>query len=362
MKDILTENDLNSLLSDTVKSKIKKSTDFKILSLDGGGIKGLYAAKFLAQIEEKTGKLSGEYFDMISGTSTGGLLALGITRGIPCKQIARFYEEHGPLIFPYENWFMRKWRWFSQVCLGTKYENTELKAALKELLGDYLTMKDAEHLLCIPAFNITKGRPSVFKKPFGHYHRDGRFTMMEVALATSAAPTYLPAVAIEGDQYIDGGIFNNNPSMIAYTEAMDHFIGENRENAPDGIEYDNISLLSIGLPSQPIGEKPFISTTRSFLKWRQKLVGTAMTGADYITGYQVKKLVELGGGRYYRLEPQSLSTDQLKHIDMDNTSVDSIRTLITYGQDQGDDYTSSKWHEIEHFFTNPRTYKNSNNG
>lgn len=362
MKHEYAENDLDLLFTDTVKPKIKKTTDFKILSLDGGGIKGLYAAKFLAQIEEKKGKPIGEYFDMICGTSTGGLLALGITRGIPCKQIARFYEEHGPLIFPYENWFIRKWRWFTQVCLGTKYDNTKLKAALKELLGDYQTMTDAEHLMCIPAFNITKGRPSVFKKPFGHYHRDGRFTMMEVALATSAAPTYLPAVSIEGDQYIDGGIFNNNPSMIAYTEAMYHFIGENRKNAPEDIEYDKISMLSIGLPSQSIGEKPFISTTRSFLKWRQKLVGTAMTGADYITGYQVKKLVELGGGKYYRLAPQSLSINQLKNIEMDNTSVDSIRTLITYGQDQGDDYTSSKWHEIEHFFTNPRTYKFSNNG
>lgn len=357
MKHEYAENNLESLLEDSVKAKISNYTDFKILSLDGGGIKGLYAAKLLAQIEEKTGKSIGEYFDMICGTSTGGLLALAITRGIPCKQIARFYEEHGPLIFPYENWFMRKWRWFSQVCLGTKYDNSKLKAALKELLGDYQTMKDANHLMCIPAFNITKGRPSVFKKPFGHYHRDGRFTMMNVALATSAAPTYLPAVIIEGDQFIDGGIFNNNPSMIAYTEAMDHFIGVDKENVLEGIQYDNISMLSIGLPSQSIGEKPFLSTKRSFLKWKQKLIGTAMTGADYITGYQVKKLVKLGGGQYYRLDPQPLSTDQLKHIDMDNTSIDSIRILTTYGQDQGDDYTSSRWHEIEHFFNNPRTYK-----
>lgn len=356
MKHEYAENDLESLLLDAETTKIIKSTDYKILSLDGGGIKGLYAAKLLAQIEEKIGKSIGEYFDMISGTSTGGLLALGITREIPCGQLARFYEEHGPLIFPYENWILRKWRWVSQVCLGTKYDNAKLRAALKELLGDYQTMNDANHLMCIPSFNVTKGRPSVFKKPFGQYHRDGRFTMMEVALATSAAPTYLPAVAIENDQYIDGGIFNNNPSMIAYTEAMDHFIGTGRENTPDGIEYESISLLSIGLPSQLIGEKPFISTKRSFLKWKHKLLGTAMTGADYITGYQVKKLVELGGGRYYRLDPPAFSSVQLKHIGMDNTSKKAIQTLTTYGQDVGDEYTSSRWHEIEHFFNNPRTY------
>lgn len=357
MRQKYAENEKNSPHKKAVESKIKKSSDFKILSLDGGGIKGLYAAKLLAQIEEKEGNLIGEYFDMICGTSTGGLLALGITRGIPCKEIARFYEEHGPLIFPYENWLQRKLRSFTQAFLGTKYDNKRLRMALKELLGDYQTMKDANHLMCIPSFNITKGRPSVFKKPFGHYHRDGRFTMMDVALATSAAPTYLPSVEIEGDQFIDGGIFNNNPSMIAYTEAMDHFIGTDRENVHSDLDYNSISLLSIGLPSQPIGEKPFLTTKRSFIKWKQKLINAAMTGSDYITDYQVKKLVELGGGYYYRLDPQPLSTDQLRYLDMDNTSISSIKLLITYGQDQGDDYTSSKWQNIEHFFNNFKTIK-----
>lgn len=357
MKDILSDNDLNSLLSDAVTPKIKNSIDFKILSLDGGGIKGLYAATLLAQIEAKTGKLVGEHFDMICGTSTGGLLALGITRGIPCKEIARFYKEHGPLIFPFESWLSRKIRFIGQVCFGTKYNNEKLRVALKELLGDYQKMSDANHLLCIPSFNITKGRPSIFKKPFGHYHRDGRFTMMDVALATSAAPTYLPAVSIEGDQYVDGGIFNNNPSMIGYTEAMDHFISKEHVLGDREITFDRISMLSIGLPSEPIGEQPFISSSRSFLKWREKLVGTSMSGSDYITEYQVKKLVEMGGGFYYRLEPPQLSASQLKNIDMDNTSQKAIQTLSTYGQDLGDDFTSSRWTEISDFFNNTRTYK-----
>jgi len=357
MKETLLEKDYEAKSLEKGIAKIQISTDFKILSLDGGGIKGLYAAKLLAQVEEKAGKLIGEYFDMICGTSTGGLLALGITNKIPCREIARFYEEHGPLIFPYETWIHRKLRFIDQICFGTKYGNEKLKAALKELLGDYKTMTDANHLMCIPSFNITKGRPSVFKKPFGHYHRDGRFTMMEVALATSAAPTYLPAMTIEGDQFIDGGIFNNNPSMIGYTEAMDHFIGDNKPFVPEAIIYENISMLSIGLPAQPIGEKPLTSSTKSFLKWKERLVGTAMTGSDYITEYQVKKLVEIGGGYYYRLNPPQLSPNQLKHIQMDNTSKNAIHTLNTYGQDVGDDYTSTKWPEINKFFNNHKTYK-----
>lgn len=337
--------------------KITNKHDFKILTLDGGGIKGLYAAKLLAQIELKTGKLIGDYFDMICGTSTGGLLALAITTGIPCKQISKFYEEHGPLIFPYEGWTFRQFRVFFQVFVGTKYNNEKLRSALKELLGDYKTMSDANHFMCIPSFNITKGRPSVFKKPFGHYHRDGRFRMLDVALATSAAPTYLPSVSIEGDQFIDGGIFNNNPSLIGYTEAMDHFVGSNRSNVPDHLEYSRISMLSIGLPNEPIGEDPFISSTRSFINWKQKLVGTAMTGSDYIIEYQVRKLVELGAGYYFRLDPPPMSSKQLKNVDMDNTSQKAIQTLTTYGQDVGDDYTSTKWSKIEPFFNTLKTYK-----
>lgn len=354
MKEIKTVGNKSPILADP---KITNKHDFKILSLDGGGIKGLYAAKLLAQIELKTGKLIGDHFDMICGTSTGGLLALGITRGIPCKQISRFYEEHGPLIFPYEGWTIRKLRWFLQVFIGTKYGNEKLRLALKELLGDYQTMSDANHLMCIPSFNITKGRPSVFKKPFGHYHRDGRFTMMDVALATSAAPTYLPSISIEGDQFIDGGIFNNNPSLIGYTEAMDHFVGINRLNVPTHIEYNRISMLSIGLPIEPIGEDPFISSTRSFINWKQKLVGTAMTGSDYIIEYQVRKLVELDAGYYFRLEPPQMSSKQLKNITMDNTSQKAIQTLTTYGQDVGDDYTSTNWSKIEPFFDTLKTYK-----
>ncbi len=345
------------------RAKIPISKDFKILSIDGGGIKGLYVATLLAQIEEKTGRLIGNYFDMICGTSTGGLIALAITNSVPCKQIARFYTEHSPLIFPYEGWIGRNWRLIQQIVFTTKYDNTKLRKAIKELMGDYKTLKDADHFLCIPAFNLTKGRPTVFKKPFGKYHRDGRFTMLEVAMATSAAPTFLPSVKIENDQYVDGGIFANDPSLIGYTEVVDHFLDKTFIIDNALIQYDRISLLSIGLPGSPIGESPDISSRRSFLGWKQKLVNSSMTGMDYLIKYHTDKLVHSKGGScYYRLNPPPLSIGQLKHIQMDNSSKKAIQTLTTYGQDVGDDFTSSKWNEISGFFSNYRTYKFNNNG
>ena len=214
MKHEYAENDLDSLLLDAVIPKLRKSTDIKILSLDGGGIKGLYAAKLLAQIEEKTGKPIGEFFDMICGTSTGGLIALAITKGVPCKIVADFYEKHGKLIFPNTTGILGLTDKARQGFWGTKYDTGPLKKAITELLNDYDKMDSCNHLMCIPAFNVTKGRPKVFKYPFGHFHAEKRHTILNVALATSAAPTFLPSIKIEEDQYVDGGLYANNPAMI----------------------------------------------------------------------------------------------------------------------------------------------------
>lgn len=345
-------------MTHTTNSVKHNYSAFKILSIDGGGIKGIYVAQLLSQIEKKIGRPIGEYFDMIAGTSTGGLIALAITNKVPCEKISKFYEDFGPLIFPHGNFVTKKIQWFKQVFSSVKYGNAELIKALTNIIPEGKNMNSANHILCIPAFNITKGRPTVFKKPFGTYHRDGRFSMIDIGLATSAAPTYFPSVLIENDQYVDGGIFANNPSMIAYTEAVDHFL--NKAHTIDGqhINYNGIHLLSIGLPSDSIGMPTKTKSRRSFLGWKDMLIKSAMTGTEYITKYQVDKLLNsTPNSRYFRINPEDLSTEQLKHVRMDNSSKTSISTLLSYGQEAGDIYTSTKWSNIESFFNNPKTYK-----
>ena len=345
-------------MTHTTNSEIINSTAFKILSIDGGGIKGIYVAQLLSQIEKKIGQPIGEYFDMIAGTSTGGLIALAITNKVPCEQISKFYEDSGPLIFKQGSFIFKTIQWFKQVFLSVKYENAELIKALKNVIPEGKNMDSASNFLCIPAFNITKGRPTVFKKPFGTYHRDGRFSMIEVGLATSAAPTYFPSVLIENDQYVDGGIFANNPSMIAYTEAVDHFLKKTYTIDVQQLISNGILLLSIGLPDDQIGIPTGTKSRRSFLGWKDLLIKSAMTGTDCITNYQVEKLLNSDpNSKYYRINPQALSTKQLKHIQMDNSSKKAITTLISYGQEAGDIYTSTKWNDIKSFFNKPKTYK-----
>lgn len=329
---------------------------FKILSIEGGGIKGLYAAQLLANIEEKLNAPIGNYFDMICGTSTGGLIALGISCGIPCKKMSDFYREKGPLIFPRQNKIDTIIRCLRQCIFSTKYSNKQLESSLTSIFG-HRTMKEANNLLCIPAFNMTLGRPCVFKKPFGPYHRDGRFTMVQVGMATSAAPTYLPSITIENNQYVDGGIFCNNPAMVGYTEAMDHFIGKSFSKNGDTMKYDNITMLSIGLPGDLLGENPFTSKTRSFIGWNKKLIKTAMSGTSYITDYQIKKLMEINGGEYYKINPPPLSSEHLKIVNMDNTCRKSLGVLLSQGKDIGETYTSTKWSTIKTFFDSNKTYQ-----
>ncbi|HWY37114.1 MAG TPA: patatin-like phospholipase family protein, partial [Bacteroidia bacterium] len=142
---------------------------FKILCIDGGGIKGLYSACVLARFEEKTGKKITDHFDMICGTSTGGLIALGLASGKSAQELADLYFEKGSKIFATSNngiirYFQSKWQFFKQLLLWGKHSNKELKKIVEETFGAR-TMGEADNLLCIPSFNLIKGEPRVFKFP-----------------------------------------------------------------------------------------------------------------------------------------------------------------------------------------------------
>mgnify|MGYP000190277967 FL=1 len=169
---------------------------FKILAIDGGGIKGLYAASLLARIEEKTDKKITDYFDMICGTSTGGLIALGLSNDISAQELSDLYFDKGNKIFPLSNYrfyrfFQRKWQYLKQLLLWGKFSNENFKKILEETFGDK-TIGEANNLLCIPSFNLIKGEPRVFKFPHkeGGFFMDKNIKIIDVALATAAAPTY----------------------------------------------------------------------------------------------------------------------------------------------------------------------------
>ena len=199
---------------------------FKILSLDGGGIRGLYTAEVLRHFEEAFGPV-GEYFDMICGTSTGGLIALALSKGVSAADLVTFYKKHGPLIFQRKKFLSEGRAVFQQIFGKGKYSNNYLTTALQEILGD-TQMSDAKNLLCIPAYNLTEGKPKVFKFPYseaGHYNTKYG-SMVDAALATSAAPTYFPVRFFKNCYYTDGGIWANNPVLCGIQDSIPSVQGD----------------------------------------------------------------------------------------------------------------------------------------
>lgn len=209
---------------------------FKILALDGGGIKGIFPAVILAWLEAHCldGQPIGDYFDLIAGTSTGGIIALGLAAGRPAKSLAELYTERGWQVFP-----PRRYKWLTRFwihVLKNRYNRDNLDRLLQETLGD-ITMRESKYRLLIPATEARHGDPCVFKTPHHpDYYLDGDKRMSEVAAATSAAPTYLQPVVQDGYTLLDGGIWANNPTLMGLIEALTCF----------NLNRDNIKVLSIG--------------------------------------------------------------------------------------------------------------------
>ena len=200
--------------------------EFKILSIDGGGIKGLYSARILQHFEEHFKCSISDHFDMLCGTSTGGMIALGLSLKKPAAELVKFYKEQGPLIFPNRssNRFARMYDTFRQTLWKGKFNDKQLKSSLETVFGESV-IGDSHNLICIPSYTITEARPWIFKYDHTILTRDNNTKYVDVALATSAAPTYFPVAEIvnyDYKQFIDGGVWANNPTMVGYIEAVSY--------------------------------------------------------------------------------------------------------------------------------------------
>jgi patatin-like phospholipase/acyl hydrolase len=245
----------------------------KILSIDGGGIKGLYSAAFLANLEERFGKQVADCFDLIAGTSTGGILALALAAKIPAQKIVDFYKDWGPKIFPYRF----KLLYTIRSLIFSKYNNKTLTEAFKDVFKE-LRMKDiyddnSKVALCIPSINAIAGSPCVFKtQHHPNLIRDKDHFLWQIALATSAAPTFLPLAKIEvpnssaSNLFVDGGLWANNPSLVALTEAL----------AYKKVRMEDIYLVSIGNIKSSTSFKSNTIYKKGIILWSQSIISLTL--------------------------------------------------------------------------------------
>ena len=246
--------------------------EFRILSIDGGGIRGVFPATVLAGLEERYvgGQPLAGYFDLIAGTSTGGIIALGLGAGLRAADISRMYIERGDEIFPpardgalgpvqrVGTWVTRLFRY--------RYNRAALDALVREALGE---RKFGESLarLCIPSFDGHHGEVYIFKTP---HHPDFKLDAMEsmtkVAAATAAAPTFFRPLEAGGYAFVDGGVWANNPVMIGVVDALSCF----------EVIRHRISVLSLGCGTKSCSLTKAQMMGGGLLAWRG-IIETAMS-------------------------------------------------------------------------------------
>lgn len=343
-----------------IGGNMKLNNNFKILSIDGGGIKGLYSAVILAEFEKKYGKVK-DHFHLVCGTSTGGIIALALAAGIPAEKIVELYRDKGLLIFPHKNGIIRKFHQIKQLFFKSKYTNTELKKALEDVFADKKIM-DCKTMVLIPTVNITKGTPCVIK-PDDHsadYGRDNKHLLVDVALATAAAPTYFPVQEIptmpdSQDQFVDGGLWANNPSLLGIQEAYHHFVGK------EGHTFDNFSLLSIATLHQNFSYKKALKIKqRSFVLWGSKIISLMIDLQSISTHHHIKFLNKSLQGHYVRIDSEKLSDKEKKLVDLDLAKDSSIQLLIEKGKKASEAWIEKE--EIAHFFETHKVQNTINRG
>ncbi|KTS08064.1 patatin [Methylobacterium radiotolerans] len=214
-----------------------KDRPFRILSIDGGGICGILPASVLAELESRflDGRSVAGHFDMIAGTSTGGIIALALAHGLTARAIRDVYVERGGNIFPPPCRIERLTR-FVRRHHRYVYERKPLEDELLRIFGE-TTFGEARTRLCIPAFEGFHGEPFIFKTPHHPvYRKDRSERMVKVALSTAAAPTYFEALPNNGYVMVDGGLWSNNPTMNALVDALACFDLDRRQ----------VQVLSLG--------------------------------------------------------------------------------------------------------------------
>jgi patatin-like phospholipase/acyl hydrolase len=230
--DLALANDLDAgsvpLQSPRVPSP--PETRFRILSVDGGGLRGLVPALLLLELEQRLEALTrqrrplSDYFHLFAGTSTGGLISLGLTARDPddparpsmnAERLVDLYRVRGPKIFPSRCRLLRAIRGL----VMPKFSNKALRRAVEEEIGSS-ALSTALRDLVVTAYDMTKHEPRFFKRWSAREQGRSDPTMADAAMATASAPTYLPPWELEGSALVDGGVFAANPTIAAVAEAI----------------------------------------------------------------------------------------------------------------------------------------------
>lgn len=319
---------------------------FNILSIDGGGIRGVFPAKILAELEAKL-KADGiekwqifEHFDMICGTSTGGILAIALALGIPAKDLHTLYLDNAKSIFGNKKGFFKQ---FKYAAFERDFLENLIRDKFKEVKNGIEDPRliDCKTAVCIPIFDLFNGQPSILKSKYhDSFTRDYHTPAYMVALATSAAPTYFSPYSSEYidlngnsktfSNKVDGGVVANNPALLGIIEAQEAFKQQ----------LSNIRVLSLGT-----GYHKFSDGAQRD-KWgiwywmrkdkKKRLIDLFMQGQSQIVENLIS-LMQKGIDKERNDTPsfvyKRITTDlnETLQIEMDETNLDKLNKLSERG-------------------------------
>jgi patatin-like phospholipase/acyl hydrolase len=294
--------------------------EVRVLSIDGGGIRGVIPAAVLAEIERRAGRTIPEMFDLLAGTSTGGIIALGLTvpgdGGGPrwrAADLLELYRREGEHIFSRSVWQRVR---TAGGALDEKYPAAGLEAALLRYFGD-ARLRDALTPVLVTSYELERRKPFFFRSSRAAADPTYDFPMREAARATSAAPTYFEPPQLvndaDGQRYalVDGGVFANNPSMCAHAEVLAS------DRAADVI----VVSLGTGQLNRPIHHAD--AKDWGLLGWARSIFDVVMDGVSDTTDYQLEQV--LGAERHARFQIELIGASD----DMDDASAENIAHLET---------------------------------
>ena len=289
---------------------------FHILALSGGGYRGLYTATVLAELEKALGRPIASHFDLVCGTSAGGLLALGLAAEIPADELKGVFETHGDRIFGCRS----LWRRMTGFWWNAKHSSDGLRAVLDERFGE-LTIGELKHRVLVPAVNYSTGRGQFFKTPHHpSFELDHRMKLTDVAVATAAAPVYFPLSRNERGVFADGGLVGNAPGFFGLHE-VSTFLTK-------GIPKVRVRVLAIGAMTIGATIRGDTNLDRGFMRWRGSLFDLVISAQESSVDYMLKQTL---GDDYFPIDDKA-TPDQSRDVKaLDRVSVASTNTLRDRG-------------------------------
>lgn len=301
----------------------KSPKRFQVLSLSGGGYRGLHVAHALELIESQTKTPIAQHFDLIAGTSIGGIIGLALALEIPAKTIREALQSLGPQLFdkPVPDFAhirelasrgdLAKAAYYCQNKSAIKAEAKQIETAwykpdsLKKLLSSQeffgtKLLKDVSHPIIVPAIDYGAGRPKFFKTDHhSTFVFDKELPIVDIALGTSAAPVYFPAHKVNDFRIVDGGLIANDPTQVAVHEAMMFFGIRPPLFGDESTGRDDLRVLSIGtLSPKRIGDlsKPL---DQGLLHWGSGVFDLASSAQEAMSAYMID--IHMLPGKVYRL-------------------------------------------------------------